>query len=74
MNSFDKSKSGNVEAALKDFAKANGLSESSPEYKKLKELSADIAGSKSKGFNESRIEYYTQNKERIHTVQNPHQR
>ncbi|WP_061236562.1 hypothetical protein, partial [Leptospira santarosai] len=67
VNSFDKSKSGNVEAALKDFAKANGLSESSPEYKKLKELSADIAGSKSKGFNESRIEYYTQNKERIHT-------
>ncbi|MDI7223039.1 polymorphic toxin-type HINT domain-containing protein, partial [Leptospira santarosai] len=67
VNSFDKSKSGNVEAALKDFAQANGLSESSPEYKKLKELSADIAGSKSKGFNESRIEYYTQNKERIHT-------
>ncbi|MDO6384571.1 polymorphic toxin-type HINT domain-containing protein, partial [Leptospira santarosai] len=67
VNSFDKSKSGNVEAALKDFAKANGLSESSPEYKKLKELSADISGSKSKGFNESRIEYYTQNKERIHT-------
>ncbi|UOG58818.1 hypothetical protein MAL03_20505 (plasmid) [Leptospira noguchii] len=67
VNSFDKSKSGNVEAALKDFAKANGLSESSPEYKKLKELSADIAGGKSKGFNESRIEYYTQNKERIHT-------
>ncbi|EMO61359.1 hypothetical protein LEP1GSC133_0255, partial [Leptospira borgpetersenii serovar Pomona str. 200901868] len=31
------------------------------------ELSADIAGSKSKGFNESRIEYYNQNKERIHT-------
>ncbi|EMF91138.1 intein N-terminal splicing domain protein [Leptospira santarosai str. ST188] len=67
VNSFDKTKSGNVEAALKDFAKANGLSESSPEYKKLKELSADISGSKSKGFNESRIEYYTQNKERIHT-------
>ncbi|WP_258536549.1 hypothetical protein, partial [Leptospira noguchii] len=67
VNSFDKSKSGNVEAALKDFAKANGLSESSPEYKKLKELSADIAGGKSKGFTESRIEYYTQNKERIHT-------
>ncbi|MBE8368081.1 polymorphic toxin-type HINT domain-containing protein, partial [Leptospira borgpetersenii] len=67
VNSFDKSKSGNVEAALKDFAKANGLSESSPEYKKLKELSADIAGSKSKGFNESRNEYYNQNKERIHT-------
>ncbi|UOG58814.1 hypothetical protein MAL03_20485 (plasmid) [Leptospira noguchii] len=67
VNSFDKSKSGNVEAALKDFAKANGLSESSPEYKKLKELSADIAGGKSKGFNESRIEYYAQNKERIHT-------
>ncbi|AXR60291.1 hint domain-containing protein [Leptospira mayottensis] len=67
VNSFDKTKSGNVEAALKDFAKANGLSESSPEYKKLKELSADISGSKSKGFNESRIEYYNQNKERIHT-------
>lgn len=67
VNSFDKTKSGNVEAALKDFAKANGLSESSPEYKKLKELSADIAGSNSKGFNESRIEYYNQNKERIHT-------
>ncbi|EMM87789.1 hypothetical protein LEP1GSC039_3590 [Leptospira santarosai str. 2000027870] len=67
VNSFDKSKSGNVETALKDFAKANGLSESSPEYKKLKELTADIGGSKSKGFNESRIEYYTQNKERIHT-------
>ncbi|EMF99877.1 hypothetical protein LEP1GSC123_1607 [Leptospira borgpetersenii str. 200701203] len=67
VNSFDKTKSGNVEAALKDFAKANGLSESSPEYKKLKELSADIAGSNSKGFNESRNEYYNQNKERIHT-------
>ncbi|WP_228484343.1 polymorphic toxin-type HINT domain-containing protein, partial [Leptospira borgpetersenii] len=67
VNSFDKTKSGNVEAALKDFAKANGLSESSPEYKKLKELSADISGSNSKGFNESRIEYYNQNKERIHT-------
>ncbi|MDI7158381.1 polymorphic toxin-type HINT domain-containing protein, partial [Leptospira santarosai] len=67
VNSFDKTKSGNVETALKDFAKANNLSESSPEYKKLKELTSDIGGSKSKGFNESRNEYYAQNKERIHT-------
>ncbi|UPY77274.1 hypothetical protein FH581_015205 [Leptospira weilii] len=67
VNSFDKTKSGNVEAALKDFAKANNLSESSPEYKKLKELTADIGGKNSKGFNEARNEYYAQNKERIHT-------
>ncbi|XDD51253.1 polymorphic toxin-type HINT domain-containing protein [Leptospira sp. WS92.C1] len=65
--SFDKNKSGNVEAALKDFAKMNGLSESSPEYKKLKELTSEVGGAKSKGFNESRMEYYAQNKDRIHT-------